>query len=196
MTEHDDPTDERTERERMLAGDPYDPMAADLVAERREARRLTRLFNNSTEVDTEQRRALLDTLFGAGGDTAFVEPPFRCDYGSNIYLGQDFSANFGCVMLDVCPIRFGAQCMLGPGVHVYTATHPLAAEARVAGRESGAPVEVGDRAWIGGQAVINPDVTIGDDVVVAAGAVVVEDVPDSVVVGGNPARVIRDLDTE
>lgn len=195
MTE-DDSADTRTERERMLAGDPYDPMAEDLVAERREARRLTRLFNDSTEVDTDQRQRLLETLFGDGGDTAFVEPPFRCDYGSNISLGREFYANFGCVMLDVCPIRFGSECMLGPGVHVYTATHPLDAEARVSGRESGAAVEVGDRAWIGGQAVLNPGVTIGDDVVVAAGAVVVDDVPDNVVVGGNPARVIRDLDNE
>ncbi|QSG06697.1 sugar O-acetyltransferase [Halapricum desulfuricans] len=185
-----------SEKAKMLAGEPYDPMDPQLRAERRAARQLTSLFNETDPTERERRRTLLEALFGSGGETAFVEPPFHCDYGSQIHVGEDFFANFGCVFLDVCEIRFGDQCMLGPGVHVYTATHPLDAAARTSGTELGDPVEVGDRAWIGGQAVINPGVTIGDDAVVAAGAVVVDDVPDGVVVGGNPARVIREIDEQ
>lgn len=183
-----------SEKEKMLAGDAYDPMDPQLRAERRAARQLTRLFNETDPTADERRRTVLAALFGSGGETANVVPPFRCDYGGQIHVGEDFFANFGCVFLDVCEIRFGDQCMLGPSVHVYTATHPLDATARTSGTEFGKPVEIGDRAWIGGQAVINPGVTIGDDVVVAAGAVVIEDVPDGVVVGGNPARVIREID--
>lgn len=187
--EHDE-----SEKAKMLAGEDYDPMDPELVADRRAARQLIRLYNDTEPHEEDRRRLLLEELLGSGGETAFIEPPFYCDYGQNIHVGEDFYANFDCVFLDVCEIRFGEQCMLGPGVHVYTATHPLDAAARTAGREYGAPIEVGDRAWIGGQAVINPGVTIGDDVVVAAGAVVVDDVPDNVVVGGNPADVIRELD--
>lgn len=183
-----------SEREKMLAGEDYDPRDPELVADRRAARQLTGLFNDTGTHETDRRQLLLSELFGSGGETASVEPPFHCDYGQQIHVGEDFYANFGCVFLDVCEIRFGDQCMLGPGVHVYTATHPLDAGDRTGGTEFGEPVEVGNRAWVGGQAVINPGVTIGDDVVVAAGAVVVEDVPDGVVVGGNPARVIREID--
>jgi len=183
-----------SEKEKMLAGEPYDPMDPQLRAERRAARQLTRLFNATRPTADERRRTLLEALLGSGGETAFIEPPVRCDYGEQIHVGEDFFANFGCVFLDVCEIRFGDQCMLGPAVHVYTATHPLGAAERTSGTEFGDPVTVGDRVWIGGQAVLNPGVTIGDDAVVAAGAVVVEDVPDGVVVGGNPARVIREID--
>lgn len=181
-------------RSRMVAGEPYDALDPELIAERAAARQLTRLYNETGPSDTERRSLLLSELFGSGGEDADVEPPFRCDYGWNVHVGSGFYANFGCVFLDVCEIRFGRDCLLGPGVHVYTATHPLDAAERAAGLESGAPVAVGDRVWIGGQAVVNPGVTIGDDSVVAAGAVVVEDVPSGVVVGGNPAEVLRELD--
>jgi maltose O-acetyltransferase len=186
--------DETSEREKMVAGESYDPTAPELVDARRAARQLTSLYNDTGPHEADRRRLLLEELLGSGGETAWIEPPFHCDYGWNVHVGEEFYANFGCVFLDICEIRFGTQCMLGPGVHVYAATHPLDAQQRVSGRELGAAVEIGDRAWIGGQAVLNPGITIGDDVVVAAGSVVVEDVPDSVVVGGNPAEVIRRLE--
>jgi maltose O-acetyltransferase len=183
-----------SEKEKMLAGEMYDPADPTLVAERREARHRTREYNE-TDVEADgRRRELLSDLFGSVGDGSVVEPPFRCDYGYNVHVGEDFFANYDCVFLDVCRIEFGDECMLGPGVHVYTATHPLDAERRVSGREYGKPVTVGDRAWLGGHAVINPGVTVGDDVVVSSGSVVTDDVPDGVVVRGNPARVVQELD--
>jgi len=177
----------------MLAGEPYDPTDPALVADRARARDLVRRYNATTEAERDHRRTLLDALFDAGGGDAVVEPPFRCDYGYNVAVGTDFFANFGCVFLDVVPIRFGDRCLLGPGVHVYTPTHPIDPDERATGRERGEPVTVGDDVWIGGRAVVTPGVTIGDGAVVAAGAVVTSDVPGRVVAGGNPARVIREI---
>lgn len=177
----------------MLAGEPYDPSDSELVAERERARRLTRRFNDADPNDDQRRRELLDELFGSIGERVTVEPTFRCDYGYNVHVGDDFFANFDCVFLDVCRIEFGDECMLGPGVHVYTATHPTDPVERTSGTEYGAPVTVGDRAWIGGRAVLNPGVEVGDDAVVASGAVVTDDVPGGVVVGGNPAEIIREV---
>lgn len=182
-----------SEKAKMIAGELYDPMDSELLEDREHAREVTRRFNRTDAPVVEAQDRLRD-LFGSAGEHLFVEPPFRCDYGYNIHVGDAFYANFDCVVLDVCPVEFGDDCMLGPGVHVYTATHPLDAEERVAGREYGKPVTVGDRVWVGGQAVINPGVSVGDDAVIASGAVVTEDVPDSAVVQGNPATVVKELD--
>ncbi len=185
-----------TETAKMLAGEPYDPLDPALVADRERARDLTRRYNRTRAGDDEERRRLLEELFGTGGGSAAVEPPFRCDYGYNLHVGEGFFANFDCVFLDVCRIDVGRNCFVGPGVHLYTATHPLDAEERTSGVESGAPVSIGDDVWMGGRAVLTPGVSVGDRAVVAAGAVVTGDVPDDVVVGGNPARVIQELDGE
>lgn len=182
-----------SEKEKMLNGGLYDATDPELVAERERARDLTRLYNRTTTDDSDDRRELLEDLLGAFGEDCYIEPPFRCDYGDNIHVGEHFDANFDCVVLDVCRVDIGKNCMMGPGVHIYTATHPLDAEDRVAGPEYGKPVTIGDNVWIGGRAVINPGVTIGDDVVVGSGAVVTEDVPDGVVVQGNPATVVKEL---
>jgi maltose O-acetyltransferase len=178
----------------MLAGEPYDPTDPDLVAARRRARRLTRTYDRTDAGDGSRRGAILDALFGTAPDDARVEPPVRCDYGANVHVGPEFYANVGCVLLDPGRVEFGARCLLGPAVHVYTATHPLDAAARAAGLERAAPVTVGDDVWLGGRAVLTPGVTVGDRAVVAAGAVVVDDVPPDALVGGTPARVVRRLD--
>lgn len=123
-----------------------------------------------------------------------MEPNIRFDYGYNTYVGENFYANFDCTILDVCEVRIGDNCMLAPGVHIYTATHPIDPVERNSGQEFGKPVTIGNNVWIGGGAIINPGVTIGDDVVIASGAVVTKDVPDRVVVGGNPAKIIKRLD--
>ncbi|WP_324757993.1 sugar O-acetyltransferase [Haloarcula sp. GH36] len=183
-----------TEKEKMLAGERYDPSDPELVAERERARELTRAYNRTDPGADGRRRELLDTLFGSIGESIVVEPPVRCDYGEQIHVGDDFFANFGCVFLDICRIEFGDRCLLGPGVQVYAATHSLDPAERAAGIEYGKPVTVGDDVWMGGQAVLNPGVTVGDRSVVASGAVVTEDVPAGVVVQGNPATVVREID--
>ncbi|WP_434521574.1 maltose acetyltransferase domain-containing protein [Halorubrum sp. AS12] len=182
------------EKERMLAGEAYDPMVPELVADRRRARDRCRRYNATAATETNRRERLLRDLFGEVRGDATVLPSFRCDYGYNVGVGDGFFANFGCVFLDAAPIAFGENCMLGPGVHVYTPTHPIDPEERATGREFGDPVTVGDDVWIGGRAVITPGTSVGDGAVVAAGAVVVDDVPARTVVGGNPAEVIREID--
>lgn len=182
-----------TEMEKMLAGDPYDAADPELVAERERARELLTEYNRTTVGETARRRELLESLFDEVDPESHVEPPFRCDYGFNIRVSEGFYANFGCVVLDVCPVTIGPGCLLGPSVHLYTATHPLDPDARAAGLECGDPIEIGENVWIGGRAVITPGVTIGDDAVVGAGAVVTRDVSPGTVVGGNPARVLQEL---
>jgi maltose O-acetyltransferase len=182
-----------SEKEKMLAGDRYDPSDPQLVAERNAAREWARTYGETGPDETDRRQELVEDLFGSVGGDVVIEPPFRCDYGYNVHVGADFYANFDCVILDVCRVEFGDGCMLGPGVHVYTATHSLDAAERSGGTEYGKPVTVGDDVWIGGQAVLNPGVTVGDEAVVGSGAVVTGDVPDSVVVQGNPATVVREL---
>ncbi|MDR7241476.1 maltose O-acetyltransferase [Priestia megaterium] len=165
-----------------------------LMKERENARRLTRLYNQTTEREEEIRTNLLKELFGSTGNSLYIEPTFRCDYGSNIHVGENFYANFDCVLLDVCEIRIGDNCFLAPGVHIYTATHPLHALERISGAEFGKRVEIGNNVWIGGRAIINPGVKIGNNAVIASGAVVTKNVPDSVVVGGNPAVIIKRIE--
>ena len=180
------------EKQKMIAGEYYRPGDETLRADRLRARHLVYRYNHTAPDEKTERQNILAELLGQS-EGAYIEPSFRCDYGYNIYLGKNFYANFDCVMLDVCPVRIGDNCMLAPGVHIYTATHPLDAEERNSGVEFGKPVNIGNNVWIGGRAVINPGVTIGDNVVVASGAVVTKDVPANVVVGGNPAKIIKTL---
>ncbi|WP_449539637.1 maltose acetyltransferase domain-containing protein [Ferdinandcohnia sp. Marseille-Q9671] len=184
----------KSEREKMINGELYHAADPLLVKDRNNARRLTRYYNQTMETDDEQRRMILKDLFGTVGDKICIEPTFRCDYGYNIHVGENFYANFDCVFLDVCEIRIGENCFIAPGVHIYTATHPLHPVERATGIEFGKPVRIGDNVWIGGRAVINPGVTIGNNVVIASGAVVTKDIPDNVVVGGNPARIIKKVE--
>ena len=183
-----------TEKEKMLNGELYDASDPELVDERQRARDLTRRYNRTTPDEADCRRDILDELFGSRGEPCLVEPPFRCDYGYNIHVGDGLEVNFDCVILDVCRVDIGDDCLIGPGVHMYTATHPVDPEKRAAGLEYGKPVAIGDNVWIGGHATINPGVTIGDDAVIASGAVITDDVPEGVVVGGNPATVIKAVD--
>lgn len=179
-----------SERERMLAGELYLASDPELVEARRNARRLTRLYNATTEEEVERRGAILRELLGAIGPRAEIEPPFRCDYGFNIRAGAGLYMNFGCVVLDCAPVEFGDGVLVGPGVHFYAATHPLDPQVRRTGRELARPIRIGSNVWIGGRAVIGPGVTIGDDAVIGAGAVVMRDVRAGSVVAGVPAREI------
>ena len=177
----------------MLAGELYDPMDPELAAARVRARDLCQALNTSTEAQVEERRRILRDLFAAGGDTVWMQPPFYCDYGSNIELGERVFFNFNCVVLDVCRVRIGDFTLFGPAVQIYTATHPMQAQLRRK-QESGQPIEIGSDVWVGGGAMIMPGVRIGSRSVIGAGSVVTRDVPESVFAAGNPCRVIRTIE--
>ncbi len=182
----------RTELEKMLSGEPYDPLDADLVQRRIRARDLCQALNQTREADVDARRKLLVALFAKGGDSAWIQPPFQCDYGSNIRLGDRVFLNFNCVVLDVCDVTIGDFTLLGPAVQIYTATHPMNAQLRRT-RESGKPVEIGADVWIGGGAIVLPGVKIGARAVIGAGSVVTRDIPDDSFAVGNPCRVLRQI---
>jgi maltose O-acetyltransferase len=178
----------------MLAGEPYLSADPDLVLERRNARQLTRLYNATIEDEPERRRQILLELLGTIGDRCEIEPPFRCDYGSLIALGDNFYANFGCVILDCNRVTIGRDVKFGPGVQIYAATHPVDPIVRASGRELALPVTIGDGVWVGGGSIILPGVTIGDGTTIGAGSVVAKSIPARVVAAGVPCRVIRSLD--
>ena len=184
-----------TEKEKMLAGELYNAMDPLLVNERRQARELMQAFNATAADDRPRRRHLLIELLGSVGSNVGVEPPFFCDYGYNIHLGDNVFFNFNCVILDVMRVEIGSNCMFGPNVQIYTATHPLDAVERRGGLEFARSIKIGCDVWVGGSAVINPGVTIGDRSVIGAGSVVVKDIPADVFAAGNPCKVIRYLKT-
>ena len=175
-----------TERELMLAGELYDPADPELRKAAQRAKRLLRRFNDG-DVDA------LRELLGSVGEDVHVVPPFYCDYGEHISIGDRTFLNSGCVVLDCNRVTIGADVMFGPYVQVYAATHPIDPELRASGRELGLPVEIGDKVWIGGGAIVGPAVTVGEGSTIGAGTVVMRDVPPRTVVAGNPARVIREL---
>ncbi len=183
----------KTEMQKMLAGELYDAMDRELVERRNRVRDLTQRLNATRETEAAERRQILVDLFGKGGDTVWMQPPFYCDYGSNIELGERVFFNFNCVVLDVCKVEIGDFTLFGPAVQIYTPLHPLNAELRRK-QEYGKPVAIGSDVWVGGGAIILPGVRIGSRAVIGAGSVVTRDVPDGVFAAGNPCRVIRAIE--
>src|SRR5687768_8769721 len=181
-----------SEWEKMLRGELYNPLEPELVEARNRARDLCQDLNATRESDEVERRRILEELFGAGGDTVWMQPPFYCDYGTNIELGERVFFNFNCVVLDVCRVTIGDFTLFGPAVQIYTAMHPLNAEHRRR-EEFGKPVGIGSDVWVGGGALILPGVRIGSRAVIGAGSVVTRDVPDGMFAAGNPCRVIREI---
>lgn len=182
-----------TEMERMLAGRLYIAQGEEIASAFLRCRRLTDAFNRAAYDDFEGRNAILRELFGALGEGASIAPPFRCDYGTNIFIGDRFMANYDCIMLDVCRITIGDDVFFGPRVGLYTAAHPLDAAVRAEGLEYGRPIAIGNGVWLGGNVVVNPGVTVGDGAVVGSGSVVTRDIPPNVVAAGNPCRVLREI---
>lgn len=181
------------ELEKMLAGEMYDPSDSTLSLMRDKARALTTQYNVSLRSQINERKQILKDLFGQEFDGVSIEPPFNCDYGTNIEVGRNFYVNFGCVILDVAKVTIGDNCLIGPQVGIYTACHPLDPIERNSGKEFAQPITIGANCWIGGHATINPGVTLGDNVVVASGAVVTKSFGDNVVIGGNPAKILREI---
>lgn len=180
-----------TERQKMLGGELYNPLDSELVAARERARDLCHALNDSRETQQAERRRILQDLFGAGGETVWLQPPFYCDYGCNIHLGTRVYFNFNCTVLDVCEVRIGDYTLLGPGVQILTALHPFDANLRRE-REFGKPVQIGADVWIGGGAFILAGIHIGSRSIIGAGSVVTRNIPEGVFAAGNPCRVIRD----
>lgn len=184
----------KTEKQKMLAGEAYLAWDKTLYEERIECRKKLMLLNNSIP-DSPEWKLAISTLFPHAKGKAYIEPPFRCDYGTNIVVGNNFYANFNCTLLDVNTIEIGDNVLLAPNVQILTATHPLSVELRVEQEvEFGLPVCIGDNVWIGAGAIICPGITIGNNSVIGAGAVVTKNVPANVVAAGNPCRVIKNID--
>jgi maltose O-acetyltransferase len=187
-------TDNRIQRERMLAGDLYIADDPELAAASLRAAELTRAFNDSSPAEHAERRRILKELLGSLGDGTEIRPPFYCDYGSHTHVGARTFVNFGLVALDVAEIRIGDDVQVGPNVQLLTATHPLEPEPRREKWESAKPIAIEDNVWLGGGVIVCPGVTIGVNTVVGAGAVVTRDLPAGVLAAGIPARVVRELE--
>ncbi|WP_037318817.1 sugar O-acetyltransferase [Salegentibacter sp. Hel_I_6] len=183
-----------TEKEKMLSGQLYLGEEKEIAKDRYNARLIFQKANKLGEEKADERIKLFYSLFEKAGKDLWIEPPFYCDYGYNIKMGDQVFMNFNCCILDVVEVNIGNNVFLAPNVHIYTATHPLDAKTRDTLLEYGKPVIIGNSLWIGGGAIICPGVSIGDGSVIAAGAVVIKDVPPNVLVGGNPAKIIKKLD--
>lgn len=182
-----------TEKEKMLAGKAYQAGCEELSKERLKAREIVYEFNNLAPKFMKQRKALLKRLFGKTERMFYVEPPFRCDYGYNIEIGDNFYANFNLVILDCAKVTIGNSVFIAPNVAIYTAGHPIHSHLRDQEYEWAQEVTIGNSVWIGGNVVINPGVKIGSNVVIGSGSVVTRPIPDNVFAAGNPCRVIRQL---
>lgn len=180
----------------MLEGELYDPLDKELSEERVHTRLLIKQLNDSREDQVQERSQILRSLLPNSGQDTWLQPPFYCDYGYNIILGEKVFFNFNCVVLDVMKVVIGNRTLIGPNVQIYTATHPLHYKERAAGVEFAKPVRIGEDVWIGGSAVICPGVSIGDRSVIGAGSIVTKDIPSDVFAAGNPCKVIRELEGE
>jgi len=185
-------TSSRTEKEKMLAGEPYNCLDADLDAERQQVKGLLRRYNMAEAAP--ERQAILQQMLGRIGQDSIIEPPFYCVYGQNITIGDHVYLNTLCTILDCNEVHIGDHVMIGPHVQIYTPAHDLRAEARIQGWEVAKPIVIEDNVWIGGGAILLPGVRIGRNAVVGAGAVVTCSVPANTVVAGNPARVLREIE--
>ena len=176
---------------KMLSGEVYDAVNPRFIEMLMTTRDKLWEFNNLRPYEMDKMKDILRGLLGSHGKNFHVNQPFRCDYGCNIHIGENFFANFNLTILDEAEVRIGDNCFIGPNVSIFTACHPLDAASRDTGVEWAEPVTIGDSVWIGGNATILPGVTIGDKVVIGAGSVVTRNIPSGVVVGGNPARIIK-----
>jgi maltose O-acetyltransferase len=183
----------KTEKQKMLLGELYNPLDTQLSNERLQTRCLIKELNDTREDKVEKRSRVLKELIPQAGKDLWIQPPFYCDYGSNIRIGEKVFFNFNCVVLDVMQVDIGSRTMFGPNVQIYTATHPIDFLERGSGVEFAKAISIGEDVWVGGSAVICPGVRIGDRTIIGAGSVVTKDIPSDVFAAGNPCKVIRKL---
>ena len=184
----------KTEKDKMIAGEMYDPMDKQLMEDRIQTRLLLKTLNETAEDDLQQKKHIQQQLLPNASQDLWLQSPFYCDYGYNITIGERVFFNFNCVVLDVAPVIIGSRTMFGPNVQIYTATHPMNHIERSSGREYAKPIVIGEDVWIGGSAVICPGVKIGNRSVIGAGSVVTKDIPEDSFAAGNPCRVIRKIE--
>lgn len=185
-----------SELDKLEAGEWYCFLDPEVAARKARAAQLCAEFNAIPATDPDAQTAKIREIFGASGDQLSVQAPFNCDYGRNIRVGHDFLSNYNLTILDIAPVAIGDHVMIGPSVGIYTVNHPMTAEGRRKYLAKASPVTIGNDVWIGGGVTILPGITIGSNVVIAAGAVVSHDVPSNSVVGGVPARVLKELPPE
>lgn len=183
----------KSAKEKMLAGEPFLDQGAELFQERQQAKVILQQYNGLDTTRIKARNQLLKGLFAKTGSRFFIEPPFRCDYGYNIEIGENFYANYNLCILDGAAVIIGDDVMIAPNVSLFTAGHPIDPTLRVAGWEFSKPIRIGHKVWIGGNTVVNPGVQIGDNSVIGSGSVVTKNIPANVIAAGNPCRVIREI---
>lgn len=181
----------KSEKEKMISGKPYKAFGDELLAERQFAKEMIFDFNSLRPNQIDERNEILKRLLGKTKDKYFIEQPFRCDYGYNIEIGENFYSNYNLIILDCAPVKIGDNVLIGPNVSIYTAGHPLHYEIRNQEYEYAFPIIIGDNVWIGGNVVINPGVSIGENSVIGSGSVVTKDIPKNVIAIGNPCKVLR-----
>lgn len=184
------------QKERMLAGLPYKAWLDGLSEERRDNKLKIYEYNLLRPDEKDRMSELIKDILGKAGDNICIEQPFHCDYGKNIEVGKNFFANYNCTILDVGKVIIGDNVMFAPNVSIYTAGHPIHPDSRNSGYEYGIGITIGDNVWVGGSVVINPGVHIGNNVVIGSGSVVTKDIPDNMIVAGNPCKVIREITEE
>ena len=177
----------------MLANEPYRAYDQELYRMANQAEELLHSFNTTSPHEVKERRVLIHALLGAVGTNVVVKPPFFCDYGCHIFVGDNVFINYDCVILDCNFVHIGNDVLIAPKVQIYTAYHPTDPTVRKTGVEMAAPIAIGNNVWIGGGAIICPGVTIGDNTTIGAGSVVTKDIPGNVVAVGNPCRVIKSV---
>lgn len=182
-----------TEKDKMISGKLYKAFGEELLKERQDAKEIIFKFNALKPTEINKRNNLIKKLFGKTESNFFIEPPFRCDYGYNIEIGENFYSNYNLIILDCAKVTIGANVLIGPNVGIYTAGHPLHFEKRIQEFEYALPITIGNNVWIGGNVVINPGITIGDNTVIGSGSVVTKNIPSNVIAVGNPCKVLREI---
>ena len=182
-----------TEREKMLNGKAYNAFCEELLGERQYAKEIIFEFNSLRPSEIEKRNEIIKKLFSKVSDNLFIEPPFRCDYGYNISIGENFYTNYNCTILDCAKVTIGDNVLFAPNVSLFTAGHPIHFEPRNTGIEYAFPITIGNNVWIGGGVIVNPGITIGDNVVIGSGSVLTKDIPSNSIAVGNPCKVIRKI---
>ena len=185
-----------TEKEKMLARKLYDPSEPGLHAERQFAKEMLFDYHLLRPGEMNKRNEIIKKLFGKTDGLFWIEPPFRCDYGYNIFIGDNFYANYNCTILDCAKVTIGSNVMLAPNVSLFTAGHPVHWELRNTGLEFALPITIGDNVWIGGGTIINPGIIVGDNVVIGAGSIVTKDIAPNSIAAGNPCKVLREITDE